>query len=117
MQRKVKSFSCPDPQEFLQRSLYWSDQFPFYSYFNPNGSKTRNDPFLHFLGTGKHIHHFNHDSIEGLKKLYEDKNWLLGYFSYDLKNEIEDLKICSNCRDDYLGVQPCPSRRSPVWRF
>ena len=34
----------------------------------------------------------NHDSLEKLKIFYNNKrDWLFGYLSYDLKNEIEDL--------------------------
>lgn len=82
-------------QDFIHAILNWAQNFPYFCYFNPQ--QTENYPH----GT------FPHQLALGSKKIsFDDKNHFLtlkqylienpthqlfGYFSYDLKNELENL--------------------------
>jgi len=100
MIRNKANFDLEDPELFRLKALQWAKNFAFQSYFNPNR-------YLYPFGTFQHVIFADHQSyfrsenktvLSDFHEYTQKKgDWLTGYFSYDLKNEIEDLE--SNNRD------------------
>src|SRR5690606_19048492 len=93
--RKEKRFRLGDNKAFIKKALRWASHSAYFSYFSPNDYNYLHGPFPHLLAVGATavltspvkgafdtLQHF-HD---------ETKDWLLGFLSYDLKNDIEILK-------------------------
>lgn len=83
--------------EFLQKALHWATQFEQIVYLNPNQIDYPHEPFLHVLACGAKrifIPSFTPEATN-FDRLYQfwqqHPSWLFGYFSYDLKNELENL--------------------------
>ncbi len=92
----MQSYKFPQKfnTELLQKILYWAEKHEYFCYFNPNDHASLHGAFDHFIAVGRR------DSLKSkegsLNKLHEkmtqaDDYWV-GYFSYDLKNEIERLE-------------------------
>jgi len=77
----------------LQQLLCWAMEKSCFSFINGNEYQTTYGAFPQIIFAGKIVNvESNQDSFEQLNELLnEKKDWLYGYFSYDLKNEIEDL--------------------------
>ena len=90
-QRKSKSFSF-DIQN-IQQILGWAVQKECFSFVNGNNYETLHGAFPQIIFAGKSEHiECNQYSFTQLEELFiRHHDWLYGYFSYDLKNEIEDL--------------------------
>ena len=98
------------PQEIRNKLLNYSQQFETCFFYDSNADVNSASPLsyrsydlLLALGVNKTVHfkegeHFN-DLLEFQNAHH---TWLFGYLSYDLKNEIEDLKS----RNDDLLAQP-----------
>ncbi len=88
----------------LKKILFWANGFSHCTYLNPNdfGDTYPQKPFKKLLAIGaKKIVNFTkiaennqqNNSFQQLQKHHENnQNWLFGYFSYDLKNELEKLE-------------------------
>ncbi|AII53625.1 anthranilate synthase component I family protein [Hymenobacter sp. APR13] len=81
------------PTDFRARALRWAAQFPHCAYFEPNGQAYPEGPFDQLLGVAP-------AAPDAPRTLDELRQWLpraqdgaprLGFLTYDLKNEIEDL--------------------------
>lgn len=92
--RKSQTFHLDAVQIFKDRLLTWSQRHDQVVWLDNNG---HNDPYGSFeaimaIGSVKskktEIEAF--DTLE--KRLTHHQDWLFGYFSYDLKNKLEDLK-------------------------
>ncbi len=85
----------PFTHEKISRLLEWANQQPFFCYFNPQ--QTADYPhstFQHQLVIGNESISFNPTNyFNSLEKFIakHPKRALYGYFSYDLKNQIEQL--------------------------
>ncbi len=75
---------------------------------NSNGYQS--DPYSSFpwvfaMGVHKLFEAGEEDAFDGLKAFSDARDdWLFGYFSYDLKNQLEPL---SSRNPDYWGLPPC----------
>ncbi len=85
----------------LKKILFWANSFSHCTYLNPNDFEDiyPQKPFRKLLAVGwKKIVDFTKKNLQDnsfsqLQKHYQNnKNWLFGYFSYDLKNELEKLE-------------------------
>ena len=91
---KRKSKKYPFQKSDSPKLLTWASKQEYFSILNGNNYSTLYGPFpdLIFVGRTDFIE-CSKDSFERLNNLIRDKkDWIYGYFSYDLKNEIEDLK-------------------------
>lgn len=90
----TESFKIYDFQSFKQKALAWADLENIVCFLDNNGYE--NYPYhsqecLLAVGAKEELT-TNSDSFEALKKLYEEKkDWLFGFLTYDLKNEVERL--------------------------
>lgn len=94
MNRKCKKFKIDDAWDFKLKAWKWSQQFKYSCILENNGIKYPNDPFINVLAVGAKeiLKPTGNDSFECLKDFYrEHQDWMLGYLSYDLKNQIEAL--------------------------
>ncbi|MDZ7605527.1 MAG: hypothetical protein U5K79_08040 [Cyclobacteriaceae bacterium] len=73
--------------------LAWAMSHSHFLYLNGNGHQPLHGPFPTMLFAGaRSVLKSHSDSFSKLEKLIENsRNWLYGYLSYDLKNEIEEL--------------------------
>ncbi|TCD04397.1 anthranilate synthase component I family protein [Pedobacter frigidisoli] len=81
--------------DFKQRALHWANQFEVCSFLDSNQYKDSYSAYDFVIAAG--VQHelkcASGDAFEQLKAFYENhKQWIFGFFSYDLKNEIEDLQ-------------------------
>ncbi|HYG37838.1 MAG TPA: anthranilate synthase component I family protein [Cytophagales bacterium] len=94
MNRKCKEFKIDDAWDFKLKAWNWSQQFKYSCILENKGIKYPNDPFINMLAVGAKeiLKPTGNDSFECLKNFYrEHQDWMLGYLSYDLKNQIEAL--------------------------
>ena len=94
VQRKSKTFTLRQPGKWISKALHWARGFEHHAYFAPNGHEYRHGPFLHLLGAGT-IETLQHDTSAFAHLdhyLSHTDDWLMGYMSYDLKNETEKLQ-------------------------
>lgn len=95
LKRKEALFAVQDIQAFASLALAWAGNFTHFTYFNPNHISYPFGPFLHFLAVGslQAPPLSAPDPFVSLQNFYEkEKDWLIGYFCYDLKNKIEKLE-------------------------
>ncbi len=95
MTKKRKTEEYPVPS--TDRLLAWAMNHDHFLYLNGNGHQPLHGPFptILFAGT-RSVLKSNNDSFSKLESLIESQHdWLYGYFSYDLKNEIEELSSCN----------------------
>lgn len=91
MKRQTKTYT--DQAVTVQQILRWADQQSCFLYLNGNGHETFYDAFpqMIFVGQREHICS-QEDSFPKIEELLRQKDWAYGFFSYDLKNEIEALE-------------------------
>lgn len=87
--------SISDPKEFKQQLLFWSQQFREIIYLDSNDYPQNYSSYDCVLAVDAFtsIKTDYHNAFEDLKQYQQStKDWLLGYLSYDLKNDIEQLQ-------------------------
>ncbi|MHC8949550.1 anthranilate synthase component I family protein [Sphingobacterium hungaricum] len=89
------SFEVENPKEFLEKALFWANQFQDFAYYNSNNFDDVYSKLTSFLAV-EALDSFQYDGEETFEKIEKFKtgypnHWIPGFFSYDLKNEIEDL--------------------------
>ena len=82
-------------EEFKKKALFWAAQFKSASYFESNNFKDPYSAFDTLIAAGEArsltcAAGSAFDDLEGFLK--DNRSFLPGFLSYDLKNEIEDLK-------------------------
>jgi len=72
--------------------LQWAKQQDYFLHTNGNGHNTLHKSFQHkmFVGCHRMIHSYE-NSFAKLDELVKHRDWIYGFFSYELKNEIEQL--------------------------
>mgnify|MGYP003574905526 CR=1 FL=1 len=102
MKSKIDSFlrvsihkHIPDPQQFKQQLLSWSQQFREIVFLDSNAYPQEYSSFECMMAvdafTSLKTDFYN--AFEDLKQYQQTaKDWLFGYLSYDLKNDTESLK-------------------------
>lgn len=106
--RETKTFTIKDQGEFVQKALAWGAKHTHCSYLTPNELPYLHGPFPHLLAVGARdileAQHENGNAFSSLEAFQQTKkDWLFGYFTYDLKNEIEEL---SSKNPDSMGFAP-----------
>jgi para-aminobenzoate synthetase component 1 len=90
-----KSFSFVPEKNFINKALQFADKETHAIYLNPNSYEYPHSAFQHILafGVARELNKDQSNHFETLKEfLADNKDWAFGYFSYDLKNEIENLE-------------------------
>lgn len=108
--REYKRFDfLPDPLQVLQRMQRWGgDEMQAYVLLNSN--EYSNDPYHSFpwlfaMGVNKRFEAGEQDVFDSLKAFSDATgDWLFGFFSYDLKNRLEDLR---SKNPDRWGLPEC----------
>lgn len=81
--------------EFKQKVLHWANQFEVCCFFDSNEYKDAYSAYDFIIAADIHAELICSagNAFDQLKNFYAfHKQWIFGYFSYDLKNEIEDLQ-------------------------
>lgn len=84
-----------DPEQFKQQLLSWSQQFREVIFLDSNSYPQEYSSFdcLMAVDAFTSLKTDFHNAFEDLKQYQQTtKDWLFGYLSYDLKNDIESLK-------------------------
>lgn len=97
--RISKTISDVKDRSFAQKALIWSQNFNEMVFLESNKDvqaiKQKYGEFDAILAIGaqKKLETGYHNSFEKLREFYnQQKDFLFGYFSYDLKNDIEELR-------------------------
>ncbi len=79
----------------LPRLLAWAMNFDHFSWLGGNGYNQPYGAFPNVLFAGRRDYvESNADSLHKLQSfIRQKKDWMYGFFGYDLKNEIEELEI------------------------
>lgn len=93
---RIESFNLLDSKDkFHQKALHWSEQFDEISFFNTNGLPDQWGKFESVLAV-KALHSFcaYEDGLDQLQQflIKYQCEFIPGFLSYDLKNEIEELQ-------------------------
>lgn len=90
--RSKKTYIFHEDQ--LPRLISWASSFEYFSFLNGNKYPALHGSFPEILFVGKSdALESNNDSFEKLNQfIIGRRDWQYGYFSYDLKNEIEELE-------------------------
>lgn len=94
MKRIIRSFKIDNPELFKDKIFHWSKTFKTSVFLDSNKYEIRNGDFDTILAAGEvsSIPYTTKNSFKKLENFISKKNdWIFGYLSYDLKNEIEDL--------------------------
>ena len=97
-----KVFNTDNPDTFKTKALHWANSFASACYFDSNNYSDPYSAFDVFIAAGvrKEISEQAGNAFSKLQDfLDENEVYVPGYFSYDLKNETEDL-ITNN--EDHL---------------
>jgi para-aminobenzoate synthetase component 1 len=100
--RKIYSFIPND--NFVNKALQFANRESHVVYLNPNSYVYPHGSFRHLLafGTWKKLDEIPGENFEALKKFLKlNKDWVFGYFSYDLKNELEQLSSTNEDRINF----------------
>jgi para-aminobenzoate synthetase component 1 len=92
--RTQKTFRINDKEGLKKKALLWASQFSVFTYLNHNHIEFPHGAFPEVLaaGTIDYISPTPGDSFSKLKEFFDKKkDTLFGFFSYDLKNEVEML--------------------------
>ena len=91
------TYTIQNKKYFAQKLIFWAKKFKYSVFLDSNKqSKTMPKSYDHYdllfaVGASK-ICSPKNDSFEKLQAFYEqNKDWMFGYFSYDLKNETDNL--------------------------
>ncbi len=96
MKRRSKTYSMSSDEQdrFMEKALSWASMHSHFSYFNHNDIPYPFGPFPRLLAVGCHLKvpFLGKDDFSILKSFQEiHQEWLIGYFAYDLKNQLENL--------------------------
>lgn len=94
MQRTIKTFLVEDVQKFKDQLLVWSQQFETVLWLDSNNYKQQYTSFDAALAV-EEFTSIKTDYLNAFEKLKEyqsiTKDYIFGYLSYDVKNDIEEL--------------------------
>jgi para-aminobenzoate synthetase component 1 len=94
MHREAIRFSIKDNSQFKNQLLNWAQKYDTHLWLDSNGHHEKYSKFEAILAIGEHntLVSDTVDSFEKIKKFQtENKDYLFGYLSYDLKNDVENL--------------------------
>jgi len=93
--RTVAHHKINDPTDFKARLLHWAQQFREITFLDGNGYRQKYQEYDCVLAVDAFLSlkTDTHKAFQDLRELQETTNdWLFGYLSYDLKNDIEKLQ-------------------------
>lgn len=94
MQRTIRTFSIDNNQEFKQNLLFWAQQFETAIWLDSNNYKQQYASFDAALAV-EEFTSIKTDYVNAFEKLKEyqtiTKDYIFGYISYDVKNDVENL--------------------------
>lgn len=93
--RSTQNFQIQDPKSFKQQLVEWSRQFSVIIWLDSNEYESETGEYEAILAaeafTALKTDYFN--AFDKLKEYQETTaDWIFGYLSYDLKNDVEELK-------------------------
>jgi para-aminobenzoate synthetase component 1 len=92
--RTIKEYHLSNSTEFKEKLLSWSDQFDEIVWMDSNNYPQKTSNFDQILAVQAFtaIKTDAHGAFERLQEYQETtRDWIFGYLSYDLKNDIENL--------------------------
>src|SRR5690606_335176 len=99
----LKVFYTDDPDTLKSNALAWANSFKTACYFDSNSFSDPYSVFDVMIGAGsvEEISDSGDDLLANMNQfLSQHQTFIPGYFSYEIKNKIEDLK---SENQDYLG--------------
>ncbi|MEH0157937.1 anthranilate synthase component I family protein [Limibacter armeniacum] len=90
----LKSYVPEDMETFRQKALVWASQFEVFTWLDNNEIAYPEGGFQNLLAVGaKEVCQLRAgNTFEGLQAFHdENKDWMFGFMTYDLKNEVEAL--------------------------
>jgi len=94
MQRIIRTFSVDNTKEFKQNLLFWAQQFETAIWLDSNNYKQQYSNFDAALAV-EEFTSIKTDHLNAFEKLKEyqtiTKDYIFGYISYDVKNDVEQL--------------------------
>ena len=90
--RKKKTFILDCPSSFKKKLIFFLEKKSRFCFLDSNTSSTSSFDYLAAFGVKKTCCPEKNIFKSFQKFLDDNKDWVFGHFSYDLKNEIEDLK-------------------------
>ncbi|HEX8529101.1 MAG TPA: anthranilate synthase component I family protein [Cytophagales bacterium] len=104
--RQVRTFRPPDPAAFRRQALHWAGRHTHCHYFTDNSVPYPHGGFPHLLAAGaaEVCPLAPGDAFGSVGRFLETRrDWLVGHFTYDLKNETEAL---TSRHPDRLAMPP-----------
>ncbi|MEW7279008.1 aminodeoxychorismate synthase component I [Aquimarina sp. 2201CG1-2-11] len=92
--RSIREYTLKNPLEFKTKLLHWAQQFEEVIWLDSNHYAQKYSSYDAVLAVDAFttIKTDYYNSFEALKEYQEQaKDWIFGYLSYDLKNDIENL--------------------------
>jgi len=92
--RRINIFNLSGINDFRDKLLFWLKQKDVYAFLNSNGLdiKYGSYDFLCAVGSKDEFICSENNIMAAFKKyFYSHTDWLFGFFTYDLKNELEKL--------------------------
>ncbi len=92
--RSVEKYTVEDPSEFKIRLLHWAQQFEDVVWLDSNDYSQQYSSYDAVLAVDAFtsIRTDYHGAFDKLKEYQEQTaDWIFGYLSYDLKNDVENL--------------------------
>ena len=96
--RTTKSYSVENPKEFRKKLFHWSRQFEEITWLDSNDYQQQHGSFDAVLAVQAFtaIKTDVHGAFKQLQEFQETANdWIFGYLSYDLKNDVENIQSCN----------------------
>ena len=107
MKRKIKVYTPENISLFKKKLFKWSNQFNISICLDSNNYNDRLGDLDAIVATDVHskLPFTKSNSLNKLEAyLKETNDWLFGYFSYDLKNELEDLRSNNYSEFDFPNL-------------
>ena len=90
--RKKAHLLIEEPQETFSQVLEWAQQFPLVTALNSNNHMVQYGEYDWLIAVGKKALDFGKMPFDELYNHWEEnRDWLFGHLSYDLKNTVENL--------------------------
>ena len=95
MKRSFARFSHPNIEQLKLQLLHWSKQYSTTVVLDSNDYAHQETKYDFILATDAHtvVQSQNQDALDSLQThLHSNSDWLFGFLSYDLKNQLENLQ-------------------------
>ena len=95
MKRSFARFSHPNIEQLKLQLLHWSKQYSTTVVLDSNDYAHQETKYDFILATDAHtvVQSQNQDALDSLQKhIHSNSDWLFGFLSYDLKNQLENLQ-------------------------